>query len=320
MAITVKQAVLVSIIIESILYGLLTFLFGVTIWVLTYQRTYAEISRVMLGAACLLFVLGTMHIVVDANHLWQGFIVSETPDLFFADVTKNTFKNALYLIETLIYRGYILWRRIEFTIIPIIGWLAIIATGIHTVWSISQLSANSASLVFLKQTGKWVVSFYSTALATNLVATGLLTFKLWAAHRNEANLQGTRSSKSLVRPVLLIVVECGAVYSISLITMLSTYVSASNSAYIVIDMIGQIIPITFCVIIVRAAMLRFERDRGREVPLSTFVTSPRSYEFATPRTTRVQVDRGKAVDSDFRDSSELGYVSRDKVHEIGGAV
>jgi hypothetical protein len=31
--------------------------------------------------------------------------------------------------------------------------------------------------------------------------------------------------------------ECGAVYSLSLITMLSAYLLASNSAYIVIDMV-----------------------------------------------------------------------------------
>ncbi|KIJ60579.1 hypothetical protein HYDPIDRAFT_32206 [Hydnomerulius pinastri MD-312] len=334
MGITVKQAVLVSIIIESILYGLLMFLFGVAVWALTYQRTSAEIARLMLGAACLLFILGTMHIVVDANHLWQGFIASADPDMFFEDITKNTFKNALYLVETLvgdgiiIYRGYLLWRRIELAIIPIIGWMAIIVTGIHTVWSISQLSTTNANSVFLQQTGQWVVSFFSTALATNLVATGLLIFKLWAAHRNQTGLQVTRNGKSLVQPVLVIVMECGAVYSLSLVAMLSTYLSASNSVYIVIDLIGQIIPITFCVIIVRAAMLRFERERGRELPLSTLI-STRSYQVTTSRTTRVHVSRVGAVDGSFHDSSEFSHPEealdrsiadqKSELHIIGGA-
>jgi hypothetical protein len=86
MAITVKEAAIVAIIIESILYGksfrgdsgveryddtsfrsgVLTFVFGVTVWALTYQRASAEIARTMLGAACLLFILGTM---VRPEHL-----------------------------------------------------------------------------------------------------------------------------------------------------------------------------------------------------------------------------------------------------------
>ncbi|KAF8837984.1 hypothetical protein BDN67DRAFT_908214 [Paxillus ammoniavirescens] len=336
MSITVKEAAIVAIIIESILYGLLTFVFGVTVWALTYQRTSAEIARTMLGAACLLFILGTMHIVVDANHLWQGFITSGDPDIFFQDVTKNTFKNALYLMETLvgdaiiIYRGYLMWRRIEFTIIPIIGWVATAVTGTHTVWSISQLSTTNSSIVFLRQTGQWVISFYSTALATNLVATGLLTVKLWVAHRNEAGFLRTSTSNSVVYPILVVVMECGAVYSFSLITMLAVYLSASNSAYIVIDMIGQIIPITFCLIIVRAAMLRFERDRGIRLPLSTLSSPPRSNQISTPRSTRVHVNHVRIVDNDdppelsrrgdLWEDSVTDKKSAQPITSVGGAV
>jgi hypothetical protein len=44
-------------------------------------------------------------------------------------------------------------------------------TGTHTVWSISQLSSTNAGAVFLEETGKWVISFYSTALVTNVLST-----------------------------------------------------------------------------------------------------------------------------------------------------
>jgi len=44
-------------------------------------------------------------------------------------------------------------------------------------------------------------------------------------------------STSRVFPVLLIIMECGVLYSLSLVVMLVTYLSASNSAYIVIDMV-----------------------------------------------------------------------------------
>jgi len=41
-------------------------------------------------------------VIVDANHVWQGFISSGAADQFFDDISKNTFKNALYEVETLV--------------------------------------------------------------------------------------------------------------------------------------------------------------------------------------------------------------------------
>jgi len=120
------------------------------------------------------------------------------------------------------------------------------ATGTHTVWSISQLPSVNADCVFEYETGQWVISFYSTAIATNIIATsydistvaswicylGILAFKLWLIHRCSS---GIRTTKSRAYPILILIMECGALYSMSLVTMLATYLAASNSAYIVID-------------------------------------------------------------------------------------
>jgi hypothetical protein len=57
-----------------------------------------------------LIPLNLQHIIVDANHVWYGFVTSGDPDAFFQDVTKNTFKNALYLIETLVGDAIIVSR------------------------------------------------------------------------------------------------------------------------------------------------------------------------------------------------------------------
>ena len=44
-------------------------------------------------------------------------------------------------------------------------------TATFTVWSISQLPVN-ADAVFQLETGQWMISFYATAIVTNLLATG----------------------------------------------------------------------------------------------------------------------------------------------------
>lgn len=45
-------------------------------------------------------------------------------------------------------------------------------TGTYTVWSISQLYPMSVGIIFPQESGKWLISFYSTAFGTNLIATG----------------------------------------------------------------------------------------------------------------------------------------------------
>ncbi|OAX34653.1 hypothetical protein K503DRAFT_698338 [Rhizopogon vinicolor AM-OR11-026] len=257
----------------------------------------------MLIAACLLFLLGTMRVIVDANHVWQGFISSTDVDMFFEDVTKNTFKNALYELETLvgdailIYRCYVVWGRIQVIIIPIIGWLAVATTGTHAVWSISQLSPTNANIIFQEETGQWIISFYSVALVTNLISTSILALRLWLLHRRSTGIQMTRSH---VYPILLIIIECGALYSMSLVTMLATYLVASNSAYIVIDMIGQIIPITFCLIITRTAMLRFNDRRVQW----RFTSTGTSDYLPTARPVKVRIDGLTVTDTEVGKVSE----------------
>ncbi|OJA21635.1 hypothetical protein AZE42_10147 [Rhizopogon vesiculosus] len=322
MGISVKESAIPAIIVECILYGISIFLFGITVWSLTYQRKSAEVSRSMLVTACLLFLLGTMHVVVDAIHLWQGFISSEGADQFFDDVSKYTFKNAIYELETLvgdailIYRCYIVWQRIEVIIIPIIGWLAVAVTATHTVWSISQLSLNSdsASVHTMQQ---WLFAFYLTAIVTNFIATsydpstvasrteftdpyylGTLALKLWLIHRHSSRL---RSTGSQVYPILFVIMECGALYSLSLITMVATYFSGSNGSFVVLDMIGQFIPITFCLIIVRTAMLRFSERTGQGLFLSTVIWPSDSHH--TARRMKAHVNRMAVVDTDIEFSS-----------------
>jgi len=44
----------------------------------------------------------SQHIVADAIHVWQGFISAENPDQFFSNVSKNTFKNSVNDLVTLV--------------------------------------------------------------------------------------------------------------------------------------------------------------------------------------------------------------------------
>ncbi|KAK0226963.1 hypothetical protein EDD85DRAFT_958207 [Armillaria nabsnona] len=270
MALSIEAAEFIAIIVESVLYGFAALLISITLWALTHERNKHELSIVTLVGVCALALLSTLHLVADGIYAYQGFITSEGDDAYFLDSTKFTFKNTVYFLETLladgilIYRCYIVWQNVLVIAFPILGWIGTVVAGAHTIWSIAGEPgiALNKDAIFVQQTGKWVVSFYSVALATNISATFILATKLWIAHRRTVKYFGsmsTHTSRSSFYPIILVIVECGALYSLALIAMLATYLLKSNAAYLVIDLIGQIIPITFSVILLRAALARYQK-------------------------------------------------------------
>ncbi|OAX36777.1 hypothetical protein K503DRAFT_772177 [Rhizopogon vinicolor AM-OR11-026] len=294
MGISVTEATILAVVLECILYGISTFLFGITLWALTYQRKAAEVARPMLAAACLLFLMCTMHIIFAGKNIWHGFISSADAEIFFEDISNGQGMVILNTLETLfgdailIYRCYVIWQRTRVIIIPIIGWVSIAVTGGYTTWALCQLTPANADVVFL-QYKKWVVLFLTTAFVTNLLTTSILALKLWLVHRRSLGIRVTRSQ---VYPIMRIIVESGALYSVSLVTMLATYLSASNSAYVVTDMICQIIPITFFLIIVRTAMLRFSDRTGQGL----FTHTLTSNHLSAPNAMTVHIDRLTVAD------------------------
>ncbi|PFH49415.1 hypothetical protein AMATHDRAFT_4931 [Amanita thiersii Skay4041] len=267
--ISVRSATLISVIIEGALYGFSAFMFFLTIWALLYKRSTKELNHIMFAAACVLFILSTLHLVADGIHAYDGFIRLNGSQAYFLDGTTQTFKNSVYELETLfadavlIYRCYVVWQKLWVVVIPSILWIGTAIAASHTVWSISQPIVQGET-IYLLEVGRWVLSFYSLALVTNIIATGLLAYKIWVVNRAAFRIsfdlttrEGARQRrKSSLHSLLLVILECGALYSLSLIVMITVYTTKSNSAYLVVDLIGQIIPITFYVIIIRAAMAR----------------------------------------------------------------
>lgn len=128
-----------------------------------------------------------------------------------------------------------------------------LVTGTYTVWSLSRLTPTNLDITFLQETRRWVITFYITALVTNLITTsydhssychlsstltlcylGILALKLWLVHRRSLK---TRVTRSQVYPIMRIIMESGALYSMSLVAILAAYPSETNVAYILTDMV-----------------------------------------------------------------------------------
>ncbi|KAI0031752.1 hypothetical protein K488DRAFT_6626, partial [Vararia minispora EC-137] len=209
----------------------------------------------MTGAACLLFILSTMRTIFDAVHVYTGFIKSGDPIAYFNVASRFTFKNIVYIIQTLvgdgilIYRCYVVWRSLWIIALPCVLWIGTAFTGALTCWSISQ-SMITSTTVFI-DSSTWILSFFATTLCTNTISTSMLAYKLW-----KVNSAVARYRESTMLPAIIIILECGAMYTVALIIQIITYNAESNSIYLTIDITGQIITITFYLLIIRAGLSR----------------------------------------------------------------
>ncbi|KAF9260206.1 hypothetical protein L218DRAFT_932802 [Marasmius fiardii PR-910] len=259
MSITVAAAELLGVIIGSVLYGISALLFAGTVWSLIMRRSSPRVNYVMLGVACIFFFLSTMRIAVDAHNVYNIFINSADA---INDLKPVTWKNSIYGVQTLvadamiIYRCYMVWRNRYILIFLIICWCGTVVTAVHTIWSIAQPTV-TANDVYLEETARWVLSFYSSTLVTNAIATSLLAYKLWSVHKAAPR---RLISSSPLMPIMYVILECGALYTCVLVTMMGAYAAKSNSAFLVIDIIGPIISIAFYVIIIRATMVRMDNE------------------------------------------------------------
>ncbi|KAL1663206.1 hypothetical protein GGF50DRAFT_57344 [Schizophyllum commune] len=306
MPLEVDGSHLIAIISQSIVYGISLPLFATTIWALKGSQ---HASRIWYPAAFALFALSTAHVVVDSRNTYIGLIGNAgEAKVYFSDITREKAKNTINLLETaladaiLIYRCWVLYRNWWIIAFPCVCWVGTVISGSFSLWSTIRLASVSVEDVVAQQYSiAWITAFYSTTLATTFISTGLLARKLWIVHSNSFNFSNSSSStdgRTSVWPILLVVIECGALYAIANIAMITVFTVATVPAtYILVDFIGQLIPLTFYLIIVCAALQRIEKGvRGGRARTTTtgFAVSGMRFGGTTsypPHSVEIHIDR-----------------------------
>ncbi|KAF7294682.1 hypothetical protein MIND_01005200 [Mycena indigotica] len=305
------KAGLLSTVLESILYGFSVLMFILTMWVLIRGRGKSKINIPMVVVSMLLFILSTIHIGVDINRLNSGFIVYRDsfpggPAAWFANPSEKSFvfKNAVYTLQTVlgdgvvIFRCYKVWQSFWIIVIPCILWCGVAIAGSGSVYTCTTPLADPTSIYAL-QLGRWIKAFYSTTLACNFTATALLSYKLWSINKQVA---ATRVGRGVVLPVLLIVIDAGVLYSVTLVAALTCFALNSNGQYVVLDMVTPIISIAFYLVILRIGVARSKTLSGSAVStLNT--TMPRLPLSRTDGNNRmkIQIDVEQEFDQETRE-------------------
>ncbi|KAG1805558.1 uncharacterized protein BJ212DRAFT_1283488 [Suillus subaureus] len=260
--IPMDAAAVMSSVLEGILYGFSVLMCLGTIWTFTYKRHKQDVNRPIAVVATLLFVLSTAHIVVVIIHIERGLVKYRDtfpggPVAFFADVTQDTFviKNAIYTLQTLlgdgvvIYRCYVVWQSAWIIILPCMMWCGVAASGICSVYYFSQASTAEIENFFASRIGHWVATFLASTLATNVLSTGLLAYRIWMTERK---VYAMRTTKPKV-PILRVLIDAAVLYSAALGSSIICFALWNDGLYVMGDLIVPIVSIAFYMVFIRIA-------------------------------------------------------------------
>ncbi|KAG2106964.1 uncharacterized protein F5147DRAFT_637000 [Suillus discolor] len=261
-------AAIMSTVLEGILYGFSVLMFIGTIWTFTYKKRTRDVNRPIAAVAVFLFLLSTMHMVIDIIQLEDGLVKYRNtfpggPTAFFADYTQETYvvKAALNLTQTLladgvvVYRCYIVWKSARVMILPCMMWCAVAVCGGFTVYDLSLTS--DANSVFTDQAGHWVTAFIFFTFTTNLFSSALLAYRIWTIERNISTVHTRRG----IRPIVRVLVDAAVLYSAANLSAVICFALSNNGTYVIGNfLINPIISISFYMVFIRIAINEDTQD------------------------------------------------------------
>jgi len=260
MAIGLDEASLVSLIVAAFFFGILTVLFLVSLYILLYKRRQQNrLDMPVLAVSCVMYILALLHVISLGIRAVNAFIKNRNIDggpYQYYVVTANSsylLQVTTYAAQTLIgdgfllYRLYVVWEKDNrILVFASIFWMGGIVSGIGTL--VHEATASPTTPIFVFKA--WITSFFVITLFTNLTATSLIAGKIWISERRTSGFMKSHT----LSPILIIVIESGAAYSISLIALLATFLISNWGQYVVLDPIVPLIGITFTLIIVRIGL------------------------------------------------------------------
>ncbi|KAI5119129.1 hypothetical protein M0805_005735 [Coniferiporia weirii] len=319
MAIGPSEAMLISLMMESFLFGVLTLLFASTIYILFLRRKNGQpLSKLIAIVSTSMYVMAIMHISINLHRIITGFTKPSGrqggSDAYFSNLSDPTyiFTSVIYVIQTFlgdsfaIYRLHVVWGGDRRVVVPaVVCFSGCFCTGIGSLVLVSVSSPTTD--IFVSNLKRWIISFYTTTLATNCFCTALIAYRIWSiGFQIRAPYRSRRLST-----VVAAIVESGLIYSATLFALIVTYLCNTWGETSLYESTIPLIGIVFSLIIVRIG-LGISHDSG-ETRHMTFVqygpNSGNHLSFKGPaQPVAVQMMRIQTARDDNGDPIELSSV------------
>ncbi|KAJ7055613.1 hypothetical protein C8F01DRAFT_1158737 [Mycena amicta] len=262
------KATFIALVIETFNVGVFTVLFGACLRFILVKKTF-DVNSILTPTLCIIWVLTIAHWIVDIIRARIAFIDNPGGAVLFLSNPAQPLEGAkigLYSTITIfadffmIYRCWMVWNRNIYVLaLPVLSWIGTAVTG----WvGTAQIVRTQKGGIFFTNLVPWIVSFFSTSLATNVLCTFLIAFKILQS-QIKLRRMGTNHASGRVIQALIVFTESAALYSLSLIALLATYQLGINTSFIILDLTASIIGITFSSIILRLSMTKSEASKIR---------------------------------------------------------
>lgn len=239
-------------------------MYGGTLWVLCHGRARRDINFLWIAVSTAFFLLNTAHFVLFTHSGLQlvTFIPlpGPAPPIHhkippFSLIENETLAGTvIYHVQTLlgdavvIYRCFVVWQSFWIILVPVIMWVVSIAAAVEALSLIGRVNKNGFVDIFSQ--GGWILAFYALSLATNVLSSGLLAYRIWAVDSKLSKMYA-RVSNRPTHPIIRIVVDAGVLYSLILVAALVTFLFKSDITFIVFEILPPVISIIFYMIILR---------------------------------------------------------------------
>ncbi|EIW78939.1 hypothetical protein CONPUDRAFT_91325 [Coniophora puteana RWD-64-598 SS2] len=330
MALSIQLATLISLLVQSILYGIFCMLFIASTYVLKQrQKAHVSISRPIAVAGPIMFVLASAHIATIFVRIVQAFI--REPDKTGQQAVLNATSSVSYVIKTtlymaqtvwvgdgfMVYRLHIVWNGDKRVMIPM--YIALVASMATSIASLHACATDVVIDVFGLQ--KWGYATYSMTLGVNFSGTSLIAARImW----NEKNVRRITVQGQSTLAAALVIIESGAIYSLGTIVLLIFFRSGNYIHYVFGEALVQVVGIVFSMIILRIGLgMSFQdtysttltrnptgRPSGVGHPLSQSLTVPSpALAINVSKVTHTHSDRGYTKDHRLAASDEALQLS-----------
>ncbi|KAF5309388.1 hypothetical protein D9619_012292 [Psilocybe cf. subviscida] len=281
---------------ETLFYGIYLVTFVLCLQVLLWDSAHVRFkhpaawNRPLLLAALLMFVFGTLDVVLGLQHnlkaFWFGIISGQIkgPAEEFAKISEwvNVMKFVDYEAQTLVgdgillYRCYMIYNRKWFVIIvPVLLWLGTFAFATVTVIIESTLGTGSLGQTQLKP---FITGTLTMTLVMNVITTSLMVHRIWHIQRSTNRGLSRISGVDPYSRVLRILIECGAIYTVSVVILFVCYLANSNAILPISDSLVQIIGITYNLVIVNVGRGQHTRPMNSELSTNFTISASSSHK------------------------------------------
>ncbi|KAL0955936.1 hypothetical protein HGRIS_002123 [Hohenbuehelia grisea] len=193
------------------------------------------------------------------GYIW--LVDTVKPETYFLDLGRweNVAHNAFNAIMTwiadflVIYRCFLVWNNNYYIII--VPSLLVIMSIISNAIALDLFTKVPFGTIFGPNLIHWMNTIYALALVQNTMTTGLIAYRIWAQERDTRRVGiHSNGSKSSLMPIVRIIVESAAIYSLELLVLIILYALGHNGQFVVQEAVVPTVGIVFTLMTVRIAM------------------------------------------------------------------